>query len=38
MCEDLTVGVGLVQILDCQVKQLREKEIRTVKVLYDETT
>jgi len=36
--EDLTVGVGPVRILDCQVKQLREKEIRTVKVLYDEAT
>jgi len=27
-----------VQILDSQVKQLRGKEIRTVKVLWDETT
>ena len=31
--EDLTIGVGLVKILDSQVKQLRGKEIRTVKVL-----
>jgi len=36
--EDLTIGVGLVRILDSQVKQLREKEIRTMKVLWDETT
>ena len=34
--EDLTMGVGLLRILDCQVKQLRGKEIRTVKVLWDE--
>jgi len=31
--EDLTIGAGLVRILDSQVKQLRGKEIRTVKVL-----
>ena len=36
--EDLTMGVGLVRILDSQVKQLRGKEIRTVKVLWDEAT
>ena len=36
--EDLTIGVGLVRILDSQVKQLRGKEIRIVKVLQDETT
>ena len=36
--EDLTIGVGLVRILDSQVKQLRGKEIRTVKVLWDEAT
>ena len=33
VCEDLTVGVGPVRILDSQVKQLRRKEIQTVKVL-----
>jgi len=32
--EDLILGVGLVRILDSQVKQLRGKEIRTVKVLW----
>ena len=31
--EDLTMGVGPVRIMDYQVKQLRGKEIRTVKVL-----
>jgi len=36
--EDLTVGVGPVRILDSQVRQLRGKEIRTVKVLWDEAT
>jgi len=36
--EDLTVAVGLVRILDSQVKQLRGKEIRTMKVLWDEAT
>lgn len=36
--EYLTVGVGLVRILDFQVKKLRGKEIRTVKVLRDEAT
>ena len=36
--EDLTMSVGPVRILDSQVKQLRGKEIRTVKVLLDETT
>ena len=36
--EDLTIGVGLVRILDSQVKQFRGKEIRTVKVLWDEVT
>jgi len=36
--EDLTVEAGPVQILDSQIKQLRGKEIRTVKVLWDETT
>jgi len=34
--EDLIVEVGLVRILDSQVKKLRGKEIRKVKVLYDE--
>jgi len=36
--ENLTMGVGPVRILDSQVKQLRGKEIRTVKVLWDEAT
>ena len=36
--EDLTMGVGPVRILDSQVKQLRGKEIRIVKVLWDEAT
>ena len=36
--EDLTVGVGPVRILDSQVKKLRGKEIRTVKVLWNEAT
>ena len=36
--EDLTMPVGPVRILDAQVKQLRGKEIRTVKVLWDEMT
>jgi len=36
--EDLTVGVEPVRILDSQVKQLGGKEIRTVKVLWDEAT
>jgi len=31
--EDLTVNTGPVQILDSQVKKLRGKEIKTVKVL-----
>jgi len=34
--ENLTLGVGPVRILDSQVKQLRGKEIQTVKVLWDE--
>ena len=38
VCEDLTMGVGPVRILDSQVKQLRGKEIRTVKMLWDEAT
>jgi len=32
--EYLTIGVGLVRILDSQVKQLRGKEIQTVKVFF----
>ena len=32
------MGVGPVRILDSQVKQLRRKEIRTMKVLWDEAT
>jgi len=31
--EDLTIGVEPVRILDSQVKQLRGKKIRTVKVI-----
>ena len=38
VCEELTVGVGPVRILDSQVKPLRGKEIQTVKVPWDETT
>jgi len=30
--------VGPVRILDTQVKQLRGKEVKTVKVLWDEAT
>jgi len=36
--EDLTMPVGSVRILDTQVKQLRGKELKTVKVLWDEAT
>ena len=36
--EDLTMQAKPVRILDSQVKQLRGKEIRTVKVLWDEAT
>jgi len=36
--EDLTMEAGPVQIMDSQIKQLRGKEIRPVKVLWDETT
>jgi len=36
--EDLTMNTGPVRILDSQVKKLRGKEIRTVKVLWDEAT
>ena len=36
--EDLTMPVGPVRILDTQVKQLRGKELKTVKVLWDEAT
>ena len=36
--EDLTMPVGPVRILDTQVKQLRGKELKTVKVLLDEAT
>jgi len=31
--EDLTIGVRPMRILDSQVKQLRGKEIQTMKVL-----
>ncbi|XP_017409330.1 uncharacterized protein LOC108321926 [Vigna angularis] len=33
--EDLTIEVGHVRVLDVQTKNLRGKEIRTVKVLWD---
>ena len=33
VCEDLTMLVGPVRIQDTQVKQLRGKELKTVKVL-----
>jgi len=36
--EDLTMPVGPVRILYTQVKQLRGKELKTVKVLWDEAT
>ena len=36
--KDLTLGVRPMRIQDSQVKQLRGKEIRTVKVLWDEAT
>jgi len=36
--EDLTINTGPVRILDCQVKKLQGKEIKTVKVLWDEST
>ncbi|XP_027915641.1 uncharacterized protein LOC114175082 [Vigna unguiculata] len=36
--EDLTVNTGPMRILDSQVKKLRGKEIKTVKVMWDETT
>ena len=36
--EDLAIRVRPVRILDSQVKQLRGKDIRTVKVLWDEAT
>ena len=36
--ENLTMQAGLVHILDSQVKQLSGKEIKTVKVLWDEVT
>jgi len=36
--EDLTMGAGPVRFLDSQVKQLKGKEIQTVKVLWDEAT
>jgi len=34
----LSLYFGLVQVLDFQVKKLREKEFRIVKVLWDEGT
>jgi len=36
--EDLTMPVEPIRILDAQVKQLRGKEIKIVKGLWDETT
>jgi len=36
--DDLTLDVRPVSIVDSQVKNLRGKEIRTVKVLWDEAT
>ena len=36
--EDLTMNTGPVRILDSQVKKLRAKEIRMVKVLWDDVT
>ena len=36
--EDLTMPVGPVRILDTQVKKLRGKELKTVKVLWNEAT
>ena len=36
--EDLTMEAGPVRIMNSQIKQLRGKEIRTVKVLWDEST
>jgi len=36
--DDLTLDVRPVRIVDSQVKKLRGKEIRTVKVLWDEVT
>ena len=33
VCEDLTMPVGPVRILDTRVKQLRGKELKMVKVL-----
>jgi len=36
--DDLTLDVRPVSIVDSQVKKLRGKEIRTVKVLWDEAT
>ena len=36
--EDLTMPVRPVRILDTQVKRLRGKELKTMKVLWDEAT
>ncbi|XP_047173752.1 uncharacterized protein LOC124841514 [Vigna umbellata] len=36
--ENLTMKVGPVRILDVQMKKLRGKDIRTVKVLWNEDT
>ena len=36
--EDLTLDVGPIRVLDEQTKKLREKEIHTVKILWNEKT
>jgi len=36
--EDLTINTGPVRILDSQVKKLRGKEIKTMKVIWDKIT
>lgn len=36
--EDLTFDAGPIRLLDVQTKTLRGKDIRTVKVLWNETT
>jgi len=36
--DDLTLDVRPVRIVDSQVKKLRRKEVRAVKVLWDEAT
>jgi len=36
--ENLSLDIGLVQVLGFQVKKLREKDIHTMKVLWNEET